>query len=85
MLCEFCNRKFCFQHRLPEVHSEKCKESKKKQSQTTFKKDATLGIALAKKDGQSGGVKNIQKEREDAKKRLAKKAEESLKQRGKKK
>ncbi|KAJ3301187.1 hypothetical protein HDU76_005813, partial [Blyttiomyces sp. JEL0837] len=77
VLCEFCNRKFCMTHRLPEVHSQKCAEAKKASSKSTFRNDATLGIALSNKPGQSGGVKSIAKEREDAKKRLKEKIEKA--------
>ncbi|KAJ3229311.1 DNA-binding protein SMUBP-2 [Chytriomyces hyalinus] len=69
--CQFCDRKYCLAHRFPEVHSEICGTKKKNQSQTSFKNDARLGIAIGKKETQGGKSGSLAKEREDAKKRLA--------------
>ncbi|KAJ3243266.1 hypothetical protein HDU78_000654 [Chytriomyces hyalinus] len=69
--CQFCDRKYCLAHRFPEVHSEICGTKKKNLSQTSFKNDARLGIAIGKKETQGGKSGSLAKEREDAKKRLA--------------
>ncbi|KAJ3417177.1 hypothetical protein HDV05_006383 [Chytridiales sp. JEL 0842] len=78
VLCKFCNRKFCMTHRLPEVHSPStCGVAMKQSAQKTYQQDAKLAIGLAKKEGMSGGVPSLAKEREDAKRRLKEKIEKA--------
>ncbi|KAJ3274898.1 hypothetical protein HDV01_001762 [Terramyces sp. JEL0728] len=62
--------------KLPEIHSSKCAAAVKKKAQTSAKNDAKLLTLLIEKDAKNGfgNVKgNLEKERQDAKKRLREK------------
>ncbi|KAJ3315652.1 hypothetical protein HDV04_002066 [Boothiomyces sp. JEL0838] len=70
------------EHRLPEIHSEKCAALLKKNAQTGAKNDAKLLSSLIEKDPKfgHGNVKGrLEKERQDAKKRLREKIKSARK------
>ncbi|KAJ3261978.1 hypothetical protein HK103_003821 [Boothiomyces macroporosus] len=75
-------RIFNIEHRLPEIHSEKCAGVVKKNAQTGAKNDAKLLSSLIEKDPKfgHGNVKGkLEKERQDAKKRLREKIKSARK------
>ncbi|KAJ3159493.1 hypothetical protein HK101_001059 [Irineochytrium annulatum] len=72
MLCNFCNRKHCMAHRLPEVHAEACAAKMRDQASASHRADGKLFIGLnAKEGGKKEG--NVEKERAKARERLAEK------------
>ncbi|TPX66254.1 hypothetical protein SpCBS45565_g04582 [Spizellomyces sp. 'palustris'] len=76
VVCEFCKRKFCMAHRHPESHSSRCAELKQSAERVTHRRDASLIIEANKRDpGVANRVGGIQKERQDAKRRLQERIE----------
>ncbi|KAJ3190134.1 hypothetical protein HDU85_000425 [Gaertneriomyces sp. JEL0708] len=75
--CTSCNKAFCMVHRLPESHSSVCADHGRSAAHKAHKRDAALIKALADQGGARAAKVNrvggVEKEREDAKRRLKEK------------
>ncbi|TPX37579.1 hypothetical protein SmJEL517_g00478 [Synchytrium microbalum] len=78
--CEFCTRKYCAAHRMPESHSPKCAEHKREKEKTSYRAETNRMINMAKRpDATIGSTSKaaVAKDRDDAAKRLREKIQAS--------
>ncbi|CAG8437194.1 10668_t:CDS:2 [Ambispora gerdemannii] len=80
--CQFCNKRYCLTHRLPESHSEKCAEKTRQSAHSSFKSDS---IRLITEERRKPGIINTkgfsaERSKEELRKRYKEKMEHTKQQ-----